>query len=49
MDCLEGIFKIGLTGGIGAGKSTISEMIKRKKYTGNRCGQNKQKGIKLIS
>ncbi|MDU7251587.1 MAG: dephospho-CoA kinase [Clostridium sp.] len=30
MDCLEGIFKIGLTGGIGAGKSTISEMIKEK-------------------
>ncbi|MBO0567572.1 dephospho-CoA kinase [Clostridium botulinum] len=30
MDCLEGIFKIGLTGGIGAGKSTISEMIKGK-------------------
>lgn len=30
MYCLEGIFKIGLTGGIGAGKSTISEMIKEK-------------------
>ncbi|MCR1935291.1 dephospho-CoA kinase [Clostridium tepidum] len=30
MYCLEGIFKIGLTGGIGAGKSTVSEMIKRK-------------------
>lgn len=27
---LEGIFKIGLTGGIGAGKSTVSEMIKEK-------------------
>ncbi|APF27016.1 dephospho-CoA kinase [Clostridium botulinum] len=30
MYCLEGIFKVGLTGGIGAGKSTISEMIKEK-------------------
>lgn len=26
----EGILKIGLTGGIGAGKSTVSEMIKGK-------------------
>ncbi|ACQ53965.1 dephospho-CoA kinase [Clostridium botulinum] len=30
MYCLKSIFKIGLTGGIGAGKSTISEMIKEK-------------------
>ncbi|AVQ45664.1 dephospho-CoA kinase [Clostridium botulinum] len=30
MYCLEGIFKVGLTGGIGAGKSTISEMIREK-------------------
>lgn len=30
MYCLEGIFKVGLTGGIGSGKSTISEMIKEK-------------------
>lgn len=37
MYCLKSIFKIGLTGGIGAGKSTISEMIKEK-YTSNRCG-----------
>ncbi|EJP6472811.1 dephospho-CoA kinase [Clostridium botulinum] len=30
MYCSQGIFKIGLTGGIGAGKSTVSEMIKEK-------------------
>ncbi|AJD25799.1 dephospho-CoA kinase [Clostridium botulinum CDC_297] len=30
MYCLKSIFKIGVTGGIGAGKSTISEMIKEK-------------------
>ncbi|MCC5439628.1 dephospho-CoA kinase [Clostridium botulinum] len=30
MYCLKSIFKIGITGGIGAGKSTISEMIKEK-------------------
>lgn len=30
MYCLKSILKIGLTGGIGAGKSTISEMIKEK-------------------
>ncbi|WP_251861805.1 dephospho-CoA kinase [Clostridium sp. Marseille-Q2269] len=30
MNCSDSIFKIGLTGGIGAGKSTISQMIKEK-------------------
>ena len=30
MYCLQGIFKVGLTGGIGSGKSTISEMIREK-------------------
>lgn len=30
MNCSNGILKIGLTGGIGAGKSTISQMIKEK-------------------